>query len=70
LARLLGAVDPEMLQRLARGMEQAQQTHKSEERPPSLWRLFRRSTSPSARRGLSFLTHLLTSLGDATKMES
>jgi uncharacterized protein YjgD (DUF1641 family) len=70
LARLLGAVDPEMLQRLARSMEHAQQTHKSEAQPPSLWQLFRRSTSPSARRGLSFLTHLLTSLGHATQGES
>lgn len=68
LARLLGSIDPDMLQRLARGMEHAQQEHKREEgRPPSLWRLFRRSTSPNARRGLSFLTHLLITLGRATR---
>jgi uncharacterized protein YjgD (DUF1641 family) len=67
LARLLGSVDPEMLQRLARGMENAQKQHKEEDNPPSLWRLFRRSTSPNARRGLSFLTHLLIALGRASK---
>ncbi len=66
-ARLLGAVDPEMLQRLARGMEHATAEHKAERKPPSLWTLFRRSTSEDARRGLSFLTLLLTSLGKATR---
>ena len=68
-ARLLGAVDPEMLQRLARGMEHATAEHKAERKPPSLWTLFRRSTSEDARRGLSFLTLLLTSLGKATREE-
>jgi uncharacterized protein YjgD (DUF1641 family) len=65
--RLLSSVNPEMMQRLAQGMEHASAKHKQEEEPPSLWRLFRRSTSKDARRGLSFLTHLLTSLGRATK---
>ena len=66
-ARLLGAVDPEMLQRLARGMEHATAEHKAERKPPSLWTLLRRSTSEDARRGLSFLTLLLASLGKATR---
>jgi uncharacterized protein YjgD (DUF1641 family) len=70
LARLLGSVDPEMLQRLAKGMEHAQQEHKSEQKPPSLWRLFRRSTCPDARRGLSFLTLLLTTLGRSTQSKA
>jgi uncharacterized protein YjgD (DUF1641 family) len=65
--RVLSSVDPEMLQRLAQGMERAAADHKQEEEPPSLWRLFRRSTSSDARRGLSFLTYLLTALGRATK---
>jgi uncharacterized protein YjgD (DUF1641 family) len=69
-ARLLGAVDSDMLQRLAKGLEHATAEHKAEEKPPSLWGLFRRSTGPDARRGLSFLTLLLTSLGKATKAES
>jgi uncharacterized protein YjgD (DUF1641 family) len=67
MGRVLGSLDPEMLQRLAQGLEKASAEHKNEEKPPSLWRLFRRSTSDDARRGLSFLTHLLTSLGRATK---
>lgn len=66
-ARLLGAIDPDMLQRLAQGMEHATAEHKAEAKPPSLWTLFRRSTCPDARRGLSFLTLLLTSLGRATR---
>ncbi len=66
-ARLLGSVEPDMLQRLARGMEHATAAHKAELKPPGLWTLFRRSTGEDARRGLSFLTLLLTSLGKATK---
>jgi uncharacterized protein YjgD (DUF1641 family) len=66
-ARLLGSVDPDMLQRLAQGMENATAQHKAEEKPPSLWALFRRSTCEDARRGLSFLTLLLTTLGHATR---
>lgn len=68
MARILGSVDPEMLQRLAKGFDDASKQHKEEEKePPSLWRLFRRSTSSDARRGLSFLTSLLTALGRATR---
>lgn len=66
-ARLLGSVDPDMLQRLAQGMEHATAEHKAEQKPPSLWTLFRRSTCPDARRGLSFLTLFLTTLGKATQ---
>jgi uncharacterized protein YjgD (DUF1641 family) len=66
-ARILGSIDPDMLQRLARGMEHASAEHKAEKKPPSLWTLFRRSTCPDARRGLSFLTLLLDALGKATK---
>jgi uncharacterized protein YjgD (DUF1641 family) len=67
LARVLGSLDPEMLQRLAQGLEHAQRQHKQEEKPPSLWVLLRRATGRDARRGISLLTHLLTSLGRATK---
>jgi uncharacterized protein YjgD (DUF1641 family) len=66
-ARILGSIDPDMLQRLAKGMEHASAEHKAETKPPSLWALFRRSTCPDALRGLSFLTLLLTSLGKATR---
>jgi uncharacterized protein YjgD (DUF1641 family) len=66
-ARILGSIDPDMLQRLAQGMEHASAEHKAETKPPSLWTLFRRSTSEDARRGLSFATLLLNALGKATK---
>lgn len=68
-ARLLGSVDPDMLQRLAQAMEGAATEHKREEKPPSLWQLFRRATSADARRGLSYMTHVLTALGRATRRE-
>jgi uncharacterized protein YjgD (DUF1641 family) len=66
-ARILGSIDPDMLQRLAQGMERASAEHKAETKPPSLWTLFRRSTSADARRGLSFMTLLLGALGKATR---
>lgn len=67
MARILGSLDPDMLQRLAQGFDAASKEHQEEKEPPSLWTLFRRSTSPDARRGLSFLTSLLTALGRAAK---
>ena len=68
MARIFGALDPDMLQRLAKGFDDAAKQHQEgETEPPSLWALFRRSTSADARRGLSFLTSLLIALGRATK---
>jgi len=67
LARILGSIDPDMLQRLARGFDKTSKEHQEEKEPPSLWTLFRRSTSRDARRGLSFLTSLLVALGRAAK---
>ena len=66
-ARILGSLDPDMLQRLAQGIDKATKEHAEEKEPPSLWTLFRRSTCPDARRGLSFLTSLLVALGRAAK---
>ena len=67
MARILGSLDPEMLQRLAKGFDDASKEHQEEKAPPSLWTLFRRSTSADARRGLSFLTSLLVALGRAAR---
>ena len=67
MGRILGSLDPEMLQRLAKGFDDASKEHQAEKEPPSLWTLFRRSTSADARRGLSFLTSLLVALGRAAK---
>jgi uncharacterized protein YjgD (DUF1641 family) len=67
LAKVLGALDPDLLERLTKGVEQGIAEHKKETEPPSLWKLFRRSTCSDARRGLSFLTSVLTSIGRATR---
>jgi uncharacterized protein YjgD (DUF1641 family) len=67
MARIIGSLDPEMLQRLAKGFDNASKEHQEEKEPPSLWTLFRRSTSADARRGLSFLTSLLVAMGRAAK---
>ncbi|WP_263380458.1 DUF1641 domain-containing protein [Granulicella paludicola] len=66
-ARLLASVDPAMLQRLAQALEGVNREHAEEKEPPSLWRLFRRSTSRDARRGLSYMTRVLEALGKATE---
>ena len=67
MGRILGSLDPEMLQRLAKNFDDASKEHQEEKEPPSLWTLFRRSTSADARRGLSFLTSLLVAMGRAAK---
>ena len=67
VARILGSLDPEMLQRLAKSLDDAASQQQQEKEPPSLWQLFKRATSADARRGLSFMTNLLAALGSATK---
>ena len=66
LARVLGSLDPEMLQRLAQALEDTGKKPKSAE-PPSLWRLGKKMMSKDARRGIGFATDLLLALGRATK---
>jgi uncharacterized protein YjgD (DUF1641 family) len=67
LARILGAADPAMLQRLADGFGDAAKWQKQEKEPPSMWTLFRRASSADARRGLSFLTSVLVAMGRAMR---
>ena len=62
-AKILTILDPEILNRLSTAVQQTSVQHKQETTPPSAWQLFRRATSEDGRRGLSFLTLLLTSLG-------
>jgi uncharacterized protein YjgD (DUF1641 family) len=66
-AKILTALDPEVLDRLSTAMSTATEEHKREQTPPSLWHLTQRATSEDGRRGLSFLTLLLTSLGRSLK---
>ena len=67
LSRVLASIDPGMLQRLAKSLNEGAKFHKQETEPPSLWRLFKRVASRDGRRGLSFATTMLLSLGRATK---
>ena len=82
LARILGTIDPDMLHRLSRAMDDSAKAKleqekqraihggprpKSSDEPPGLWWLFRRSTSKDARRGLAFMTELLVALGRAMR---
>ncbi|HKO20360.1 MAG TPA: DUF1641 domain-containing protein [Acidobacteriaceae bacterium] len=63
LAKILGSLDPEILENVARAMAEASEKHRNEVRPPSLWKLIRRVNSEESRRGLSFLTLMLAGLG-------
>jgi uncharacterized protein YjgD (DUF1641 family) len=66
-AKLFASLDPEILSRLSRASTEAAEQHKQERTPPSLWQLFKRASSEDGRRGLSFVTLLLTSAGRALK---
>lgn len=63
LVKILGSLDPEILEGVARAMAEASEEHRNEVRPPSLWKLIRRVNSEESRRGLSFLTLMLAGLG-------
>jgi len=66
-AKILSELDPELLDQVAKALSSATKEHRREEQPPSLWRLFRRSTDEDSRRGLSFLTMMLSGLGRSLK---
>lgn len=67
LSKILMALDPDALEHVSRCMVSATEEHRAEVTPPSLWQLFRRSTSADARRGLSLLTTMLVALGKSLK---
>jgi len=67
MGRILASLDPGTLDHLAKALDGAARQKEAEEKPPSLWRLFRRATSDDGRRGISFVTTLLTGLGRSTK---
>ncbi len=66
-AKILTALDPEVLNCLANAIDVAAREHKREEKPPSLFKLIRRVNSEDSRRGLSFLTLVLSGLGQSLK---
>ena len=66
-AKVLTELDPETLERVSRALAGAAEAQKQEQRPPSLWQLWKRATSEDGRRGLSFATLLLSGLGRSMK---
>ena len=66
-AKVLTALDPETLDHLAKIIVATSHEHKQERTPPSLWQLAKRANSEDSRRGLSFLTLLLSGLGKSLK---
>lgn len=68
-AKIFAALDSETLDRLSRSVVDASRQHTQEQKPPSLWQLFRRASSEDGRRGLSFLTLLLSGLGRSLKRQ-
>jgi uncharacterized protein YjgD (DUF1641 family) len=65
--KIAGSIDPELLDRLAPVLASATAEHKRERTPPSLWQILRRTANEDGRRGLSFLTLLLSGLGRSLK---
>ncbi|HTD95285.1 MAG TPA: DUF1641 domain-containing protein [Edaphobacter sp.] len=66
-AKILTELDPEALDHITRSLASAAREHKQEQKPPSLWQLWKRTSSEDGRRGLSFMTLLLSSLGRSLK---
>jgi uncharacterized protein YjgD (DUF1641 family) len=68
-AKILTELDPEVLDQLSKVMGSATKEHQQEEKAPSLWQLARRATSEDSRRGLSFMTLVLSGLGRSLNKE-
>jgi uncharacterized protein YjgD (DUF1641 family) len=66
-AKILTELDPEVLDHVSKAMARATEEHKREQKPPSLFQLAKRANSEDSRRGLSFMTMVLSSLGRSLK---
>jgi uncharacterized protein YjgD (DUF1641 family) len=66
-AKILAELNPEVLDHASRAMSSATEQHQREQVPPSLWQIFHRANSEDGRRGLSFLTLLLSGFGKSLK---
>ncbi len=67
LGRIAAALDPEMLHRLAKAMDQGMQGPQPDGETPSMFRILRQATSPAGKRGLSFAVQMLVAIGAATE---
>lgn len=63
--KIFSALDPEILDSLSKTIVSA--TQQQDQKPPSLFQIIKRVASEDSRRGLSFLTLILTSLGRSLK---
>jgi uncharacterized protein YjgD (DUF1641 family) len=70
LGKLLGTLDPEPISTFSKVMTSAMEKHREEAEPPTLWRLFKRLLEPDMRRGLSFVTLMLSALGRASNADA
>src|SRR6266436_3800840 len=66
-AKILTEIDPEVLDHVSKAMASATEEHKREQKPPSLFQLAKRANSEDSRRGLSFMTMVLSGLGKSLK---
>jgi uncharacterized protein YjgD (DUF1641 family) len=66
-AKILTDLDPEVLDHISKAMASATDEHRREQTPPSLFQLAKRANSDDSRRGLSFLTLILSNLGRSLK---
>jgi uncharacterized protein YjgD (DUF1641 family) len=66
-AKILTELDPEVLDRVSKVMAKATEEHKHEQTPPTLFQLAKRANSEDSRRGLSFMTMVLSGLGRSLK---
>jgi uncharacterized protein YjgD (DUF1641 family) len=66
-AKILAELDPEVLEHVSKAILNATEEYKREQKPPSLFQLAKRAASEDSRRGLSFMTLILSSLGRSLK---
>ena len=72
ITRMLAALNPDTLQRMAQSVEGAPgsplypEAHHNPE-PPTLWQLFGKLREPDTRRGLGFALEMLNAFGRSTK---
>jgi uncharacterized protein YjgD (DUF1641 family) len=67
LVEVIASLDPEVLDGLVKAITAAGKEHEAEVKPPSLWELAKRAMSEDSRRGLSFMTLMLQSVGRSLK---
>lgn len=65
--KIMGSLDPDALNCLSNAIDLANLKHEKEQKAPGIFTLIRRLNSEDSRRGLSFLTLMLSGLGESMK---